>query len=187
VIQTRSRVLAATRRLIAEEGISSATIERIASDSGVARSTIYRRWGNLDALYADALLASEVLEPAPPTGDIRTDLRRYLADYVERLNDPTQFGLLLSLVQLAGRDPRFAEVHRRTVHEPVSEAARIIEAAQGAGVLRSDLDSAHALGLLIGPALCVRLIEHRRITPADIDRCLDDFLRGFAKEGPTRR
>lgn len=181
VAQTRSRVIAATRRVIAEAGITGASVERIAARSGVARSTIYRRWPDLNALYADALLSADPAghHPVTPTGDIRTDLRRFLTEHADRLNDPGHFTLLLSMVLLAARDSRVAGVHRRKVGEAASGALRIIEAGQRSGALRPDLDRAHALVLLLGPGLYVRMMEQRRITPSSIDLTVDEFLQRF--------
>jgi AcrR family transcriptional regulator len=43
-------------RLVKKHGVRSVTLERIAETSGIARTTIYRRWRNRSAILADAFL-----------------------------------------------------------------------------------------------------------------------------------
>ncbi len=68
-------MLDATAQLLADEGYSSVTIEKIAATSGVARSTIYRHWDALDEIVLDAIqsMLGPVAKP-PDKGNVRDDL-----------------------------------------------------------------------------------------------------------------
>lgn len=51
------KVMQSALRLVRKHGVRAVTLERIAEDSGIARTTIYRRWRNRSAILADAFLA----------------------------------------------------------------------------------------------------------------------------------
>jgi AcrR family transcriptional regulator len=52
---TRERILAATIRLLSEEGTHAASIDRIAAEADVATATVYRHFATKDELVAAAL------------------------------------------------------------------------------------------------------------------------------------
>ena len=49
------RVLEATLDLLAEKGFAALRVDEVAGRSGVAKSTIYRRWSSLTHLAIDAV------------------------------------------------------------------------------------------------------------------------------------
>jgi AcrR family transcriptional regulator len=50
------KIMQTALRLVRKHGVRSVTLELIAETSGVARTTIYRRWRNRSAVLADAFL-----------------------------------------------------------------------------------------------------------------------------------
>ena len=48
-------ILRAALELFIEQGIAGATIEKIAQQAGVAKTSIYRRWTSREALLAQAI------------------------------------------------------------------------------------------------------------------------------------
>src|SRR6266511_2075920 len=74
-------VLDAARTLVEEGGYPGATIEAIAARSGVAKTTIYRRWPNPSGLFVDLLVQLADAALPPPVGPdplraLYTELRR---------------------------------------------------------------------------------------------------------------
>ncbi|MGI8715682.1 MAG: TetR/AcrR family transcriptional regulator [Solirubrobacteraceae bacterium] len=51
----RARILAATRRLLRDEGLSATSIDRIAVEAGVGKGTVFRRFGDRAGLTAAVL------------------------------------------------------------------------------------------------------------------------------------
>src|SRR4029453_9535371 len=74
---TGARALAAAARILREEGYGRLTMERVAAESKVAKTTLYRRWPTKAALCLDLYLdvADRELED-PATGDVARDLKR---------------------------------------------------------------------------------------------------------------
>lgn len=186
VVQTREFVYAATLEALPELGIRGLTIERIAEKSGVARSTIYRRWPNLSQLYLEAFAQYARQQPLEPSGNTARDLESYLTVAAERLNDPTYRAILVAILDRAARDDDFAELHQRIFDEKHSRAAAVLRAGIRSGAIKKGTDMADALAALRGPLLYISLVRHERIQPSDVQRVLADFLSRFsAPAAPT--
>ena len=90
--RTRERALAAASRILRRDGFARLTMERVAAESGVAKTTVYRRWPTKAALCMDLYLdvAGRELHD-PDTGSIAGDLRE-IANTVIRLQTKTIAG-----------------------------------------------------------------------------------------------
>jgi AcrR family transcriptional regulator len=83
----QSAVHQAVKSLSAGISREELTVPQIAAAAGVTPSTIYRRWGDLDALLAD--VAVERLRPAADpqdTGSAVSDLRVFVEEYMEEMS-----------------------------------------------------------------------------------------------------
>jgi AcrR family transcriptional regulator len=76
----------AVRDLLLEHERTALSVPMIAARAGVTPSTIYRRWGDLTTLLADA--AVERLRPDEPIdcGNLRDDLRTWTEMYLDEMN-----------------------------------------------------------------------------------------------------
>src|SRR5262249_2512461 len=78
-MRTEEAILDAAEEVIAEGGVDGLTIEGVAARSGVAKTTIYRRWRDKDELALAILVArTATLSPPPDVGDTRKELLRFL-------------------------------------------------------------------------------------------------------------
>ena len=88
---TDRKLMRATLQIAVDRGISGVTIEEVARRSGVAKTTIYRRYHNADELLHEIsamYLAIPDSDPVPsPTREHFTQLLQRLVDWV-RDNDP---------------------------------------------------------------------------------------------------
>jgi AcrR family transcriptional regulator len=85
----QSAVHEAVTRLGAATPRDELTVPQIAAAAGVTPSTIYRRWGDLSALFAD--VAVQRLRPiADPedTGAMASDLRVFIEQFMEEMSSP---------------------------------------------------------------------------------------------------
>lgn len=88
----------AVRALQAESPRQELTIPNIAMLAGVAPSTVYRRWGGLNALLADVAAARLRPEGPPDTGSVRGDLTAWAEQYLEESASPTGRRFLSDLI-----------------------------------------------------------------------------------------
>ena len=182
VAQTRRAVYAATLAVIAESGVQAATVDRISERAAVARSTVYRRWPSLGALYCEAFGQLALRTPQPVHGDTGPELLRYLQDYADRLNDDTYCSVLVALLDAAWRDPELAEVRGLLFDDRSSRAAAIVAAGIASGYLRPDVDGRQVLEAVVAPFLYRRVVHQQRCSRADVRRLRDDVLVRFGPE-----
>lgn len=179
VAETRRLVHAATVALIAEGGVRAATVERIAERSGVARSTLYRRWPTVGALYYDAFASLARRSALPVRGRTSTELKRYLQDYADRLNDDVYCSVLVALLDAAWRDPDLARLRREVFDERASRVTALLEAGVRSGRVRADVVLRDAVDAVVAPFLYRRLVEQEPITRRDVTRLHADVLARF--------
>lgn len=80
---SRTRILLATRRVLARAGLAGATMEQIASEADVGVTTVYRQFGDkvglIRAAIAELSARPFVRDLAAPTDDVSTDLHTIAA------------------------------------------------------------------------------------------------------------
>ncbi|MGY1754630.1 TetR/AcrR family transcriptional regulator [Blastococcus sp. SYSU D01042] len=117
-------IRAAILRLLADVGYSALTMDAVASEAGVGKATIYRRWRTKEELVVDTVSDLNAAEADhPDTGSLEGDLREVLHSMVSLINGPTGAATraLLSSMQhqpaleAAFRDGPFS-VWQRTFH-----------------------------------------------------------------------
>jgi len=153
---TRAIPEAALRQL-AELGYARLSIESIASEVGVARATVYRRFKDKADLVTAAIAGNPGGRfPDRPSSDPRRDLIVYLEAFDERFGE--------SCVEVVGtllgsREERAAlELHRQRVIEPRTGYVRgLLVRAQELGELSSDTDVDLAVQMLTGSVLARRV------------------------------
>ncbi|APE19559.1 MULTISPECIES: TetR/AcrR family transcriptional regulator [Streptomyces] len=88
--------------LISERGYGNFTVGEVAARAGVADSSIYRRWGNLETLLTDvALTRLNAQSPMPDTGSLVGDLRTYAANVAREITGPDGLAVVRLAVALS--------------------------------------------------------------------------------------
>src|SRR5918994_828150 len=83
-------IRAAILRLLAEVGYGALTMDAVASEAGVGKATIYRRWRTKQDLVVDTISDLAQSEgTSPDTGSLEGDLRAMMRQYVGVLTGPT--------------------------------------------------------------------------------------------------
>jgi AcrR family transcriptional regulator len=193
--RSKQAVLDATRELMkAEEGVRTLTVEAVAARSGVAKTTIYRRWRDKWELALDAVMIDMLPQFANPTdvGDTRKEMITFL-DSVTKLWASSPYGAAMQgLVSQIATEPKLARVYREQVVEPRREQLRpVIERGIARGDLRPDTDLRLVHELLVGPILYRLLLSgpplNRKLTTSLVDAVLDSFAPAAKATKPRRR
>jgi AcrR family transcriptional regulator len=154
-------ILRAAFDLFIEHGIEGTSIERIARRAGVAKTSIYRRWPNRDALLAQAIEAArnavaptaEMVERASPEAFVQL-----LVEAAALLGRPEIRRLLARLIGSIPDRPQLFRIYRETYYLPRRRALlRALQRAQGAGRLHETGDIELLADMLLG-ALVYRML-----------------------------
>ncbi|MER8184642.1 TetR/AcrR family transcriptional regulator [Kitasatospora sp. NPDC094015] len=86
--RVRAAVHLAVTELAAQTDPAQLTIPAVAERAGVNPTTVYRRWGTLQALLADLATQQEADAPATSSGDLRIDLEDYAIRTLADLTRP---------------------------------------------------------------------------------------------------
>lgn len=170
VSQTRDLVLQAARQLLVDEGQEAVTPTRIASLTGISRTTIYRRWHHPADIIFEATGITTQEPPFTPSGDRRTDLIEYLNGFADMLTSP-QGTLLATQIERAEHHSTVAHIMETIATE---RTQLIQQLAQHAG---TDFSVAHAL--LVGPLVFQHFMARQPITDTLIQTTVDAYLNHY--------
>ena len=182
VERSRQAILDATRELLADGDVGSLTVEAVASRSGVAKTTIYRRWRDKWELALDAVMIDMIprFEKPVDVGDTRKELLTFI-NQVVRMQASAPFGpAMQGLVSQIATDPELARVYRDQVVQPrMDQLTPVIERGIARGDLRPDTDVRLVHELLVGPIFYRLLFSGAPLTRNLGPRIVDAILAGF--------
>jgi AcrR family transcriptional regulator len=181
--RSKQAILDATRDLLAEEGgVRSLTIEAVAARSGVAKTTIYRRWRDKWELALDAAMIDMLTTFDDPidVGETREELITFVNSAVRTLGSKPYGPALQGLASEVATDPELARVYREYVVDPRRRQIQaVIERGIERGDLRPDTDPRLVQELLIGPIYYRLLFSgppfDRKLGVRLVDAILDGF------------
>jgi AcrR family transcriptional regulator len=177
--------LRAALKVFIESGVESASMEQIADNAGVARTTLYRRWSSKEALIAKAIASArgeEEVWAADRAMFTRSPepLLEALADVVTR----SEYRRLAA--RLIGSIPSSPELMETYWNNHLlarrSAMLKAIEAARNAGILRRDSDPEILLDLMSGAIIHHLLVRPGKRTHSEMYLYLCRILRELAAD-----
>jgi AcrR family transcriptional regulator len=173
-------ILDAAVQLLREGGPGAVSIDAVAARSGVARTTIYRRFrdrGQLIAAVLDELVSTEAPPRELPVVD---KLRWVLARAADLLERGIGRGGVAAL--LVGGDAEFTSALRARLAEQLTALGRAMAADVDAGRLERGVDPDALVGLLIG-AYLDEMLRYGEPREGWEDRTLDLLARAVVAGG----
>jgi AcrR family transcriptional regulator len=181
--RSRQAILEATRELLAAPGgVRTLTVEAVAARSGVAKTTIYRRWRDRWHLALDAVMIDMLprFEDPVDVGDTRKELITFVDSVVKAWAETAQGPVMQALVSQIATDPELSRIYREQVVEPRREQLRpVIERGIARGDLRAGTDLRIVHELMLGPVVYRLLFSgpplDRKLSESVTDAVLDAF------------
>ncbi|MFF8845079.1 TetR/AcrR family transcriptional regulator C-terminal ligand-binding domain-containing protein [Streptomyces sp. NPDC015127] len=168
--RTRAAVRDAVLTGLGEHGYPGLTVEYVAEQSGVHKTTLYRRWGGVEGLVADALdLAGEDSWTPPDTGSLEGDLHALAREVADSFDDPEAAAAPAAFIAAAFQSRRAADALRAFYAERFRRSATVVERAVARGEAPTDTDAGEVVRAVSAP-LFFRLF----ITREPADRALAD-------------
>jgi AcrR family transcriptional regulator len=150
----------AVQELLEEAGYRGLTIEGVAARSGVAKTSIYRRWPSKAEMVFDLMLHSSAELPAmDDRGSLTGDLEALSARIVALVAGPLGRRLFPGLICDAASDRALMQRFRATfVADGRDQIAQVLERSVRRGELTDARVAADLQAVLIGAALMFALL-----------------------------
>lgn len=130
----RAAVHKAVTELVAERGYGNFTVADVATRAGVADTSIYRRWGNLEALAMEVTVDRLGTESAiPNTGSLEGDLRAYAAKAARDVSGPDGLALLRTILALLDTGTAGEQTRDRFLSERANQVQAMLDRAKARG------------------------------------------------------
>ena len=168
-------ILDATLIMLGTQGVAGTTIEGVAADAGVGKTTIYRRWPTKTDLILAAI--SNIVPPGDPpdTGSMAGDMAALAETQRRRLAGSGLSGIVPRVLAESMGDPDLHRDFVERVVEPFRAMLRLfIERGIDRGELRPDLEVESLVDLL--HAIPIYRILMSRGDPASLEQIPGAYL-----------
>ncbi|MFI6677318.1 TetR/AcrR family transcriptional regulator [Kribbella sp. NPDC050470] len=148
---TDQRIIEAAMELLKEKGPAAVNIDATAARSGVARTTIYRRYRSRDELMTTVL--EHLIDPAPLAPDLPVaEKLRWVLDRISDILE-NRLGPGGAAAVIADSDPVFTAAVRARLATRMGALADLMNLDISTGRLRETVDPDTVLGMLVGSYL----------------------------------
>src|ERR671921_794092 len=174
-----ARILDEVLVLLASHGYAGLRLDELASRSGVAKTTILRRWPSKAAVAAAAVerLALQSVD-VPDSGTLRGDLHALLQGAADTFARGR--GVFVPrLMREAGHHPEITDLLFPVIHTRRQAYRRVLALAIARGELAPTGDQELLIDLLIGPIWTRLLITRDPITSEYVDSVVETVLVAF--------
>ena len=180
------RILEQALLLLGTRGYAGLSLDELAVRSGVAKSTILRRWPSKAAVAAAGVerLALQSID-VPDTGTLHGDLSALLHGARDTFGRGRgQF--VARLLREAGHHPEITDLLDAVLHTRRQGYRRVLARAVARGELDPSVDQELLIDMLIGPLWTRLLITRDPVTRDYVDANVQAVLTAFAVPTATR-
>jgi AcrR family transcriptional regulator len=173
--EAEQAILDATLRMLGTHGVAGTTIEGVAAEAGVGKTTIYRRWPTKTDMILAAL--SDIVPPGDPpdTGTMAGDMAALAETQQRRLAGSGLAGIVPRVLAESMSDPELHQDFVDRVVNPFRNMLRLfIERGIERGELRPDLEVEPLVDLL--HSIPIYRILMSRGDPASLDQIPGAYL-----------
>jgi AcrR family transcriptional regulator len=170
---TEQAITLAARQVLADRGVARMSMEHVAAQAGVAKSTLYRRWPSKVELAVHAVAAAFDEIEVGDHGSLAADMRAGVDEAARLLRDPSTGGAYAALLAESARDPEGVGVAVRgslstRLHALVATS---VERAIGRGEIKPEMVDVDLLADVV-----VGSVMHRALATGVPDEAFVDGL-----------
>lgn len=148
------RIADTALRLLRSSGPRSVTVQAVQSQSGIAKTTIYRRFRDRRDMLRAALSQLIATTPAPPRADTRARLHWLIRQAVGAVGEGIGFGGFASL--LTEEDPEFSRLFREVLVAQRAGLVTVIEEMKSDGDIDPGADPDMLIDAIVGAYIAER-------------------------------
>ena len=165
-----ARIFAATLELLRNRGPLAVSVEAVAAASGVAKTTIYRRYENRDELLRASVRSAATAVDIPQDLTTKDTLRWVLRHARDTIEHVVGRGTVAAV--LANEDPAFTSLLLEMIRNTTRPFRENLRERTLSGELPRGLDIELAMSVLLG-AVVAELIRGRVTDDAWVESVLD--------------
>lgn len=141
-------IIDAALDLLVRDGYDRLSMESVATEAGVGKATVYRRWGNKAELVIDAMATIKPAIDSIDTGSFEGDVEQMvLASCSPRTQQLQQ--VMVSICSALPREPELLEAFRTRFTEPrIARITEMLERSRRRGEIGTDIDISMAASLV---------------------------------------
>jgi AcrR family transcriptional regulator len=173
-------MLNAAQEIVREGGLDAFTVDAVAAESGVAKTTIYRHFASSNELLLAALSGTIDEVPDIDTGDVRDDLVELLHQYRSMASRPGVHQLFTAVMQRAANDEDFGRLQQGLIAERKLPLRRAIQRGMASGVIDPTIDIDIIAALLEGPLISRLMHDRGDFRPGELEQIVQLVLRATA-------
>src|SRR5271154_6907015 len=186
--ESRQSILRSTLKLLKQDGgFAELSIEAVAADASVGKTTVYRWWPTKAALVADAFSTSADEElQFPNTGSVERDMSLQMRRLIRIFR--SERGKVVAALLAGGQsDPELIEAFRdRFLWPRRKQAYRTLQRGIDRGELPGGVDLNLVLDSLYGPIYMRFLIRHFELEESFADEICGLVLGGLKQPSAIR-
>jgi AcrR family transcriptional regulator len=184
--EIQSRVLNVAFESVLRIGFRAVTVESVSAETGIAKTSIYRRWPNKAAMVMDAFVFRIGPGIGFPPGDHHiASIRKQMLALAKAFRGPAGT-MIKALLAEAQFDVELAEAFRKHWLLPRREIAiAAVQAAINSGELRPDVDVQITLDALYGGLYYRLLTGSGPLSNTYVERLFSHVIEGLAAEPRT--
>lgn len=178
--RSREKLLRAATELLVQGGPRGVTVDAVAEESGVAKSTLYRHWSSRDEMLIDVVRCNvpDAGEPDLSRG-FEPALRSYVADAAATLRDPEWSRILPALLTLRTTMPELSAIVEEDRADKHQALMAILDLGIAEGLLPASIAPEDVSSLVLGPLLLAGVLgDHDRIDHL-ADFVVDRFIASY--------
>jgi AcrR family transcriptional regulator len=179
--QSHAAILDATVKLLGSTGYVDFSIEKVASEAGVGKQTIYRWWSSRADLVLE-VWQDRLLPPLAPYdgGSLRDFLEDSLFTFGQQMSRIDCKQAAICVLAEAHRDPMLYKKMEQAVYAPRIELiAEAFNRSRGTGELADHIDPSLAIDSLYGAVWYKILLRSDTVTRPYIKKLIDQAIQGL--------
>ena len=180
--RVQRQVFDAALTILARDGRSALTMDAIAQEASVHKTTLYRRWGSVEVLIREACTDyDDAAIKAPDTGSFASDVQALAQQFGRYLSHPVSQAIVRMIVSDAPHDDELRAWANEFWLSRSGPFDTVVDHAIARGELTAETTAIDLAEPLIGPLILRALVTGFELQDSDfLDRLATLVTRGLA-------
>jgi AcrR family transcriptional regulator len=166
--QTEQAVFSAVLALLADGGLGALTIDALAAQAAISKSTFYEHWGSTNAVLLAVLTQTHPVAVIPDLGRLDAELRAFFVDRQQVYRRRGTRRLLSGVLEAAAADSDMRNKTQEFLSSQIAPVQAVLARAAARGELRTGVSTATMVTTIVSPIYYRAAVEGQPIS--------DDFI-----------